>query len=149
MKVRKPVCRHCHKSFDPSPFHREQRVCLSTECQRHRRRDYHRNKIATDSEYRQVCVDSRNKWRENHPGYQQRYRLEHEEYCKQNRQKQQERNRKRQLSVIVKNNLAIDVKRLPARVWMTGPGLDEIVKNNLAISQVLILQTVGRSKATQ
>ena len=64
----------------------------------------------------------------------------------QNRQKQRGRNQKRKLSMIVKNNLAIDVKRLPAEVWMTGPGLDEIVKNNLAISQVLIFQTVGGSE---
>ncbi len=146
MKVRKPVCLYCHKPFDLSPFHPKQGVCLSPECQRHRRSDYHRNKIATDSDYRQVCADSRGKWRENNPGYQQLYRSTHEEYCEQNRQKQQGRNQKRKLSLIVKNNLAIDVKRLTARVWMTGPGLDEIVKNNLAISQVLICQTVGGSE---
>jgi hypothetical protein len=146
MKVRKPVCLYCHKPFDHSPFHPKQSVCLSPECQRRRRSDYHRNKIATDSDYRQVCADSRRKWRENNPGYQQRYRSTNEEYCEQNRQKQQGRNQKRKLSLIVKNNLAIDVKRLPAKVWMTGPGLGEIVKNNLAISQVLILQTVGESE---
>ncbi len=146
MKVRKPVCPYCHKPFDPSPFHPKQAVCLSPECQRRRRGDYHRNKIATDSDYGQACADSRKKWRDNHPGYQRRYRSMHEEYCEQNRQKQQGRNQKRKLSLIVKNNLAIDVKRLPAEVWMTGPGLDGIVKNNLAISQVLILQTVGGSE---
>jgi len=37
------------------------------------------------------------------------------------------------------------VKRLATEVWMTGPGLDAIVKNNLAISQVLIFQTVRES----
>ena len=145
MNVRKPSCCYCHKPFDPSPFHPNQQVCHSQECQRHRRKDYHRHKMAEDSEYRQICADSRKKWRESNPGYQRRYRSQHKEYCEQNRQKQQERNRKRQLSLIVKNNLAIDVKRLPAKVWMTGPGLDEIVKNNLAISQVLILQAVGGS----
>jgi hypothetical protein len=50
------------------------------------------------------------------------------------RRKQRVRNQKRKLSVIVKNNLAIDVKRLPAEVWMTGPGLDVIVKNNVLAS---------------
>jgi hypothetical protein len=149
MKARKPICPYCHKPFDPSPFHHKQSVCLSPECQRRRRKDYHRNKLTTDAEYRQVCADSRKKWRENNPGYQQRYRLQHEDYCKKNRKKQQDRNRKRQLAVIVKNNLAIDVKRLPAKVWMIGPGLDEIVKNNLAISQVLILQTISGSEVTQ
>jgi hypothetical protein len=143
MIVRKPVCPYCDKPFDPSPLHPKQAVCLSSECQRRRRSDYHRNKMASDSEYRQACADSRRKWRENNPGYQRRYRSGHVAYCERNRQKQSVRNQKRKLSRIVKNNLAIDVKRLPAEVWMTGPGLDGIVKNNLAISQVLIFQMVS------
>jgi hypothetical protein len=146
MNSRKPRCPYCHKPFKPSRFHPNQKVCHSPECQRKRRKDYHRKKIVIDPEYRQVCADSRKKWRENHPGYQQLYRSQHKEYCEQNRLKQHERNQKRQLSIIVKNNMAIDIKRLPAKVWMTGDGLDEIVKNNLAISQVLILQTVGGSE---
>jgi hypothetical protein len=148
MKARKPVCPYCHKSFDPSPFHPKQKVCLSPECQRRRRTDYHRQKIAMDLDYRQACADSRKKWRENNPGYQSRYRVRNEDYSRRNRQKQRVRNQKRKLSLIVKNNLAIDLKRLPAEVWMTGPGLDGIVKNNLAICQVLILQTVGESGRT-
>lgn len=146
MKARKPVCCYCNELFVPSPFHPNQKVCLSPECQRRRRTDYHRQKITMDSEYRQICTESRKKWRENNPTYQSRYRGRNEDYCKRNRQKQRVRNQKRRLSLIVKNNLAIDLKRLPARVWMTGPGLDEIVKNNLAISQVFIFQTDGGSK---
>jgi hypothetical protein len=146
MKARKPVCPYCHKSFDPSPFHPKQKVCLSPECQCRRRTDYHNQKVVSDSDYRQACVDSRKKWRENNPGYQSRYRVRNEDYCRRNRQKQRVRNQKRKLSMIVKNNLAIDLKRLPAEVWMTGPGLDGIVKNNLAISQVIIFQTDDESR---
>jgi hypothetical protein len=146
MRARKPVCPYCHDPFDPSPFHPEQTVCTSPECQRRRRSEYHRDKIARDSGYRQSCFDSQKKWRDNHPDYQCSYRSKHESYVEQNRQKQQRRNQKRRLAVIVKNNLAIDLKRLSARVWMTGPGLDEIVKNNLAISQVMIFQTFGESR---
>jgi hypothetical protein len=145
MNARKPVCPYCHCSFDPSPFHPEQTVCTTPACQRQRRSDYHRNRTADDADYRQACLESRRKWRENHPDYQASYRANHEAYVEQNRQKQQRRNQKRKLSLIVKNNLAIDVKRLPAEVWMTGPGLDRIVKNNLAISQVVIFQTLGES----
>ena len=148
MKARKPVCLYCHESFDPSPFHTNQKVCLSPECQRHRQTDYHRQKIVIDPDYRQACVDSRKKWRENNPDYQSRYRARNEDYCRRNQQKQRVRNQKRKLSMIVKNNLAIDLKRLPAEVWLTGPGLDAIVKNNLAISQVLIFQTDGKSWRT-
>jgi hypothetical protein len=146
MKARKPVCPYCLEPFDPSLFHPKQTVCFSPECQRRRQSNYHRKKIATDTDYRQTCTESRKKWRDNNPNYQQRYRALHEDYCQRNRQKQHVRNQKRKLSLIVKNNLAIDVKRLPAKVWMTGPGLDVIVKNNLAISQVLIFQTVGESQ---
>ncbi len=145
MKARKPICCYCHEPFDPSRYHPKQTVCLSHECQRRRRSEYHRNRIATDSGYRQQCTDSQKNWRENHPDYQRRYRRSHEAYAEQNRQKQRGRNQRRKLALIVKNNLAIDVKRLPAEVWMTGPGLDVIVKNNLAISQVVIFQTFGES----
>ena len=145
MNARKPVCRYCHNPFDPSPFHPKQTVCTSPECQRRRRCDYHRDKIDRDSCYRQSCLDSQKKWRENHPDYQRSYRSKNEACVQQNRKKQQQRNQKRRLALIVKNNLAIDLKRLSARVWMTGPGLEEIVKNNLAISQVVIFQTLGES----
>ena len=145
MIARKPVCAYCHNAFNPSPFHPKQSVCKSPECQRRRRSDSHRKRIATDSDYRQACIESRKKWRDNHPDYQRSYRSKHEAYVEQNRQKQHQRNQKRQLALIVKNNLAIDLRRLPARVWMTGPGLEAIVKNNLAISQVMIFQTLGES----
>ena len=143
MKARKPVCPYCDKLFDPSPLHPKQTVCLSPACQRRRRSEYHRSKIAVDAGYRQQCADSRRSWRENHPDYQRHYRDTHETYTARNREQQRGRNQKRRLSLIVKNNLALDVKRLPAQVWMTGPGVDMIVKNNLAFPEVFILHTVG------
>jgi len=137
---RKIICRYCKKTFIRSPYHPKQEVCHSEDCQRRRKREYHRKKLAEDPIYRQNCADSRNNWRENHPDYQRQYRLNNEASCERNRQKQRTRNRKRRLSVIVKNNLAIDVARSFTEVWTIGPGLDTIVKNNLAISQVMILQ---------
>lgn len=145
MRARKPVCPHCHQPFDPSPFHPKQTVCNAVDCQNRRRSECHCNRIATDSDYHRACLESQKKWRENHPHYQQGYRSTHEAYVEQNRQMQRGRNQKRKLSLIVKNNLAIDLKRLAAEVWMTGPGLEGIVKNNLAISQVVIFQTLGES----
>jgi hypothetical protein len=97
--------------------------------------------LAEDPTYRQTCADSRKNWRENNPDYQRQYRRNNEAACERNRLKQRERNRKRRLSVIVKNNLAIDITRSFSEVWTIGPSMDAIVKNNLAISQVMILQT--------
>ena len=143
MKARNPVCPYCGKPFEPSPFHPKQTVCPSPACQRRRRSDCHRSRVATDAGYRQQCADSRKSWREAHPDYQRQYRETHEAYTEQNRVKQRRRNQRRKLALIVKNNLALDVKRLPAEVWVAGPGLDVIVKNNLAIPEVFILHAVG------
>jgi len=132
-------CRYCKKPFIQSRYHPKQEVCLSEECQRRRKRDYHSKKLADDAVYRQTCTNSRKNWRENNPDYQRQYREKHQSSCERNRRKQRTRNLKRQMSVIVKNNLAIDAKRSFAEVWMTGTGLSDIEKNNLAIPQVLIL----------
>jgi hypothetical protein len=46
---------------------------------------------------------------------------------------------------LVKNNLAFDLKGASADVWLAGSGLRGLVKNNLAISEVMIFQTVSAS----
>jgi hypothetical protein len=57
-------CPYCQQAFRPAPYHPQQRVCRQPACQRQRRRDYHRQKIASDPVYQQVCLDSPQKWRE-------------------------------------------------------------------------------------
>jgi len=52
------------------PFSSDQLVCSRSDCQRRRRRDYHRRKIETDPVYAQVVRDNRRKWRQAHPDYQ-------------------------------------------------------------------------------
>jgi len=137
---RKIICRYCKKLFIQSRFHPKQEVCQSEECQRRRKREYHRKKITEDSIYRQICDDSRKNWRENNPDYQRQYRKSHEAVSERNRQKQMVRNRRRRLLEIVKNNLAIDVTRSYTEVWTIGHDLGVIVKNNLVFSQVMVLQ---------
>lgn len=139
------VCPHCGQPFLPSAFHPDQKFCSSPVCQKHRRANYHRMKCESDAEYRQVCLDSRAKWRGAHPGYQRAYRREHPDYVNQNRRLQSRRDRKRRMSNLVKNNLAFDLKSSSADVWLVGPELEDLVKNNLAISQVMLFQTVGSS----
>jgi hypothetical protein len=153
-KKKKTICRYCKKPFTPCRYHPKQQVCLSESCQRRRKSECHRNRLAESPEYRDQCAESRKVWRENNPNYQRQYRADHPASVEQNRRKQRERNRirraqkrKERLSEIVKNSLAIDVKPLFSEVWMAGPFADEIVKNSLAISQVMILQTVAPKEA--
>jgi hypothetical protein len=42
--------------------------------------------------------------------------------------------------------LALNLRRSPAEVWLLGPTADDLVKNNLAASQLLILQPVSLSR---
>ncbi|MGC9293444.1 MAG: hypothetical protein ACP5EP_12120 [Acidobacteriaceae bacterium] len=90
--------------------------------------------------YRQVARDSQKKWRDAHPGYARQYRASHPEAVARNRQLQRVRDQKPRLQFLAKNNLALDLKRSLAGVWLVGPGVTPLAKNNLASAQLLIFQ---------
>lgn len=136
-------CLYCQRSFAPSLFRPQQRVCSHPDCQRRRRREYHRQKLRTDEEYCQVCRDSRRKWWGEHPLYQSQYRQAHPALVERNRQAQHLRDQKRRLAYLDKNNLAFDLKRSAAEVWLLGPGIGNLDKNNVAFAKLLIFETVS------
>jgi hypothetical protein len=141
-------CRYCQQVFPPASFHPQQLVCSQPACQRQRRREYHRRRIRSDALYAQVVRDSQKKWRDAHPGYQKQYRQDHPSAVEQNRQQQQLRDQRGRLQRLVKNNLAVDLRRSSAEVWLLGPAADDLVKNNLAASKLLILQLPAPPKAS-
>ena len=57
-----------------------------------------------------------------------------------NRDRQQRRDQKRRIRRLEKNNLALDLKRSAAEVWMVGPRIANLDKNNFASTQVFILE---------
>jgi hypothetical protein len=128
--------------FQLSPYRLQQRVCSQPDCQRRRRADYHRRKIQNDPLYAEVVKDSRKLWREEHPGYQTTYWQTHPEAAARNRQKQRQRDRRRRVTDLVKNHLALDLKHSASEVWLVGPEAANLVKNNLAFSEVLVFQRV-------
>ena len=136
-------CRYCQQSFEPSKVRPDQRVCSQPECQRRRRADYHRRKIATDAEYAQVVRDSQRKWRHTHPDFQKTYWQSHPVAADRNRQMQRRRDRHRQAQSLVKNNSALDLKRSSAEVWLVGPAARDLEKNNLASCQFFIFQPLA------
>jgi hypothetical protein len=118
-------------------------VCGRPECQRRRRSDYHRKKLASDPEYHQVALESQKQWREEHPDYQ-KHRRQNQEVRENNRQGQRRRDQKRRLRRLLdKNNLALDLKHSASEVWLLGPELRDLDKNNLASAQVLILPSLS------
>src|SRR5580765_5178485 len=130
-------CRYCERIFQPSKYQLGQSVCSERECQRRRRADYHRQKIAADPEYRLVCRDSPQKWRSRNPDYWRRYREEHPEAVERNRQRQHVRDQKRRLRDLANNNSAFDLKRSAAEVWLLGLRTTESCKQQLSSSASL------------
>jgi hypothetical protein len=118
-------------------------VCSQPECQCRRRTDYHRKKLATDPEYRQVVRDSQKQWWDEHPEYQKQRRQANPKPVENNRQRQRQRDQRRRLQHLVRNNLALDLKHSASEVWLLGPKLHDLDKNNLASAQVLILPSLG------
>lgn len=141
-------CRYCQQVFQPALYHPQQLVCSQPECQRRRRRDYHRHKIATDAVYRQVCLESPRKWRAAQPSYWKQYRQKHLQQAEWNRQRQHLRDQRRRLAHLANNNLAFDLKHSAAEVWLLGRAARRLANNNLAPCQVLIFHPVSCSPPT-
>ena len=121
-------------------------MCGIADCQRRRRADYHRQKIAADPEYRQVCLDSPQKWRANHPDYWQRYRERHAAAVERNRQQQHVRDQKRRLRNLANNNSVFDLKYCAAEIWVVGDELRDLANNNSVPAQVWILEALPPRK---
>jgi hypothetical protein len=90
--------------------------------------------------YAEVVRDSRQKWRQAHPDYQKSYRQKHPEAAARNRHQQRQRDQKRRLGRLVKNTLVFDLKSSVADVWVVGPLAQDLDKNTLVSSRLLILQ---------
>src|SRR5215831_1668425 len=135
-------CRYCQKVFLPSKFQPKQAVCCEAQCQRRRSADYHRQKIASDPEYRQVCRDSPRKWRARNPNYWKQYRENHPETVERNRQQQKVRDRKRHLRNLANDNSAFELKHSAAQIWLLGSRLMHPANNNPAPAQVWILEAL-------
>lgn len=147
MSRRCRCCRFCRQPFEASKFRPDQSVCSRPECQRRRRAEYHRRKVSVDPLYAQVVRDSRKKWRDAHPDYQKTYRQSHEAAAERNRRMQRGRDAKRRAQLLVKNNLALDLKHCAAEVWLVGPAVRDLAKNNLAACNMLIFQQTAPSVA--
>ena len=139
-------CRFCEHSFLPSRYQPGQLVCGSPDCQRRRRAEDHRQRIAADPEYRQVCRDSPQKWRARHPDYWRQYRQQHPTAVERNREQQHLRDQKRRLRDLANNNSALDLKRSAAGVWLLGSGLQDLANNNPAPAQVWVLEALPLRK---
>ena len=141
--MRDKLCFYCKQRFQPSRYRPDQTVCSLPECQRRRRTDYHRKKLAEDPLYREQCRDSQRDWRERNPQYMQDYRARRR--VKEPRMAESELSRElRRLLRGVKNNVALDLKSIDGSAWLVLPGESGGEKNNLVSAKIIVLQGVLR-----
>lgn len=99
------ICPACSKAFDPHRSVPKQKFCSDRNCQRKRKQDWERKKLATDEAYRSNKADSQRSWRARNPDYNREYRRTHPEAVQRNRIKQRERNsRKRKAGTISRDH---------------------------------------------
>jgi hypothetical protein len=137
--MREKLCTYCKQKFRLSRYHPDQRVCSSVDCQRHRRNDYHRKKLAEDPLYREQCRDSQQKWREKNTGYMKRYRAEHHIAGSHDLERSRLLIALHQLIDSVKNNPVFDLRAMDVSIWLISDAANQ-EKNNFASAKVIILQ---------
>lgn len=142
-------CRYCERVFQPSKFQPGQSVCGEPDCQRRRRSDGHRRKVASDPEYRKVCEDSVRKWRTRNPDYWRQRRESNPAVAERNRQQQRVRDRKRKLRDLANNTSAFDLKHSAAQIWLVGGSLAHLANNNSAPAQVWVLEALPPRRGPQ
>jgi hypothetical protein len=135
-------CPYCQQFFPPSRSHPNQRSCGQPECQRLRRIDYRRQKLANDPDYAEKCRASARQWRKEHPEYWDQYRESPAASVERNRTHQQARDCKRRFIKLANNTLASELKHFLAAVWLVRAGPRDLANNTLAPTQVWILQTL-------
>jgi hypothetical protein len=100
-------CLECGKTLPRNPRLKKQKYCSCSMCQNARRYATNKSRVKKSSESRRLRQERNKRWRDAYPAhkYQKRYRLDHPEYVKRNRDLQGERNReckKGQVPIIVK-----------------------------------------------
>ena len=145
--MRQKLCRYCSKKFVPCKYRPNQQVCSSPDCQGRRRAEYHRKKLIQDPVYREQCLDSQRKWRARNPDYMKRYRARRRIGGNRDTAKRSVITTLRHLLRMVKNNVALDLRALDAKVWLVVPQEDPVVKKTLAAAKLIILQAIPTVRA--
>lgn len=82
------LCASCTYPFVPRPQSPNQTYCSSPACQRARRSQWMRMKVAEDPDYREYRQHANRAWHSRHPDYWRTYRKNHPEYAERNRNRQ-------------------------------------------------------------
>jgi hypothetical protein len=110
-------CASCAKSFQPHPQTPKQTYCSTPQCQSARRRQWQRDKLQTDADYRANQVSAQRAWLARNPDIWREYREAHPEYTERNRAAQIQRNAKARSRKIAKMDMPRLSPHLPSGMY--------------------------------
>ena len=132
-------CIHCKKGLVPNPRSKGQRYCGLPACQRARKAMWQRQKMALDRDYRLNQKDAQDQWREDNPGYWDRYRASHPEYCDRNRQLQKQRDAKRRARRLAKMDALSQPKPVNPGTYYLIPLMPNLAKMDALTQRITII----------
>ena len=137
-------CCSCRKMFTVCAHVPGQQYCCERQCQNQRRQNWRKQKMASDQDYKANQYDAQKRWCRKNQDYWRRYRGDHPEYVKRNRQLQRLRNAgrgadkpvcrsiaKRYVSAEKKTDISGYYKMIPASEHMIAKSDALLVKINL------------------
>ena len=132
-------CKHCHRQLSPHPRVKNQQFCGRKACQRARKSQWQRRKIATDADYRKNQQESSKNWQEQNRDYWSRYRSDHEHYRDRNRQLQKVRDARRRAKRLAKMD-ALKTKNdmIPGAYYLISIG-DDLAKMDASVQKIFII----------
>jgi hypothetical protein len=95
------TCACCSQKFIPLPTVRNQQYCSEAHCQKTRKKRWQKQKLVSDSAYRENQSDARKEWGKKNNHYWKRYRKRNPAYEERNRLLQRERNRRKRVTSVI------------------------------------------------
>jgi hypothetical protein len=132
---RKSRCAHCRRRFVPHPRVKTQRFCANQACQRARKAQWQREKMATDPDYQANQRDAQQAWQHRHPGYWRQYRLRRAAYWERNLLLQTHRDHKRRATPLAKMDASASVTFVKPGVYHLIPAVGEHLAKMDGLSQ--------------
>ena len=128
-------CAHCRCRFLPDPRVKRQQFCSAKPCQRARKAQWQRTKLAMDPDYQANQRDSQRRWQQQHPQYWQQYRHQHVAYRTRNRLLQQHRDRKRRAHPLAKMDVIEPVTSIQPGIYHLIPAVGKHLAKMDVLSQ--------------
>lgn len=119
--MEKRRCLACDQKFKPRPQVPKQAYCVSSVCQRERRRQWQKSKRSSDPDYRENQQNAQRAWNARNADYWRKYRKAHPEYRERNRVQQRVRNRARRRPGVAKMDESTPTNSLSPGIYRITP----------------------------